>query len=157
MLVLSPCLYCHDAWYAANAQRWSCHLRSNAGTACLFNLLAAAEESVHDQGAGHLLLIEEALHQTLRHMHTQPVSSSSSLLQCSGAYCSMTSCLPLTTQLPTPHNPVACCSLTSCLPLTTQLPTPCTPVACCSMTSCLPLTTQLPTPCTPVACCSMIS
>lgn len=46
------------------------HLGPNAGSAGLLHLLAPAEEGVHDQSARHLLLIEEALHQTLS--STQP-------------------------------------------------------------------------------------
>lgn len=42
------------------------YLGADAGAAGLLHLLAAAEEGVHDQGAGHLLLVEEALHQTLQ-------------------------------------------------------------------------------------------
>ena len=42
------------------------HLGPNACSAGFLNLLAAAEKSVHDQGACHLLLIEETLDQTLQ-------------------------------------------------------------------------------------------
>ena len=41
---------------------------TNAGSAGFFYLFAATEQGIHDQGAGHLFLIEEALHQPLCHV-----------------------------------------------------------------------------------------
>ena len=44
------------------------YLGTNAGSAGFFYLFAATEQGIHDQGAGHLFLIEEALHQPLCHV-----------------------------------------------------------------------------------------
>ena len=62
-----------DTWRAvcrhqfSNLKPWEqgAHLKGSVQTPVLLDLLAAAVQGIHDQCAGHLLLVEEVLHQSL--------------------------------------------------------------------------------------------
>ena len=83
----------------SNLTAWGqgAHLQGSVQTPILLDLLAAAVQGIHDQCAGHLLLIEEVLHQALH--GAQPHVGLEGLLDVSQRAASMSSLGPTTHEM----------------------------------------------------------